>query len=77
MCIRDRAYIESRTNQLYKEFLDIWPSFNEKMMDLETDRERVMADSETDPELEKYSEEELADPIKLIFAVREENGETK
>ena len=64
--------IESRTNQFYKEFLEIWPSFKEKMADLESERNGSLAVVQTDPKLDKYSEEQLTDPFKLISAMEKE-----
>lgn len=75
--IWDEAHIEERTRRFYREFLEIWPSFREKLVEAENDTDEGMYAVEEDPELEKYSEEELADPIKLIFAVREEKEEEK
>ncbi len=73
----DEEHIELRTNQFYEEFLEIWPSFKEKMADLETEGEGALAAAETDPKLEKYSEEELADPFELISAIEKEKKEGK
>lgn len=68
----DEVHIELRTKQFYKEFLEIWPSFKEKMADLDTEENGGLTAVQTDPELEKYSEEQLTDPFKLISAMEEE-----
>ena len=71
-CIWDEEHIENRTQQLFKEVIEIWPRFNEKIAEVKKKKEE---ESEivikSDPELEKFSEEELADPIKLISVVGE------
>lgn len=71
-CIWDEEHIEYRTQQLFKEVIEIWPRFNEKIAEVKKKKEE---ESEivikSDPELEKFSEEELADPIKLISVVGE------
>lgn len=61
----DEEHIDARTNRLYKEFVEIWPSF----------RERASTAPSTDTgdlsNLSLYTEEQLADPLKLLEAMDE------
>lgn len=74
----DEEHIEVRTQQLYHDFLNIWPSFEDKILGSEEKTEREgLSSSEEELKLDKFSEEELADPFKLLDAVREEKLDGK
>lgn len=74
----DEEHIEVRTRQFYEEFIMIWPTFLEKMIRSEEKNEETKSlIIEADPELDKYSEEELSDPLKLLNAVSEDKSDSK
>lgn len=60
--IWDEAHIFARCDTLFKEFLEIWPSY------VPTKR-ALAATDDTDPDLSQYTEEQLADPSILLSAV--------
>lgn len=62
--IWDEKHIESRTQELFNEFLVLWPSFSDWIPPRVT--EQSFAE---EVELSNYTEEQLADPIKLLDAI--------
>ena len=61
----DEAHIASRTNKLYNEFIEIWPSFKDRISTPPT------TDTESMSDLSLYTAEQLADPLKLLEAMDE------
>lgn len=60
----DEAHIAKRLDQLYKEFIQIWPSFKERMPHTPTNEEGGQ-----DADISQYTPEQLADPVKLLEAM--------
>ena len=61
----DENRIANRTNALHNEFLLLWPSFSECISQLD---EQVV-DHESDPDLSRYTQEQLDNPIELLGAI--------
>lgn len=58
----DENSIVKRAEKLFDEFLILWPSFSETVQS-----PRVLAqDPESDPDLSKYTKEQLDNPIELL-----------
>ena len=60
----DEKHIASRLDSLYAEFLELWPSYLPVVNQTGDGN-----DANNDPNLSQYTEEELADPVKLMNAV--------
>ena len=68
----DERHIIERTWKIYHDILEIWPSFQELLLGDEPNKEDMVDDlTEAEPELERFSPEQLADPIELLKAVKE------
>ena len=61
----DENRIANRTNALYNEFLLLWPSFSECIPQLDDQ----VVDHESDPDLSRYTQEQLDNPIELLGAI--------
>ena len=61
----DENRIANRTNALYNEFLLLWPSFSECISQLDDQG----VDHESDPDLSRYTQEQLDNPIELLGAI--------
>ena len=64
----DEPHILERTAQLWKEFIEIWPSFKERLATPATTEESDSTD------LSQYTPEQLADPLKLLEAMDESDA---
>lgn len=58
----DEAHIIKRTNDLFTEFTEIWPSFKERVV-----TEAPVEESEAN--ISQFTAEQLADPLKLLEAM--------
>ena len=58
----DEAHIIKRTNDLFTEFTEIWPSFKERVV-VEAPEE------ESESNISQFTAEQLADPLKLLEAM--------
>ena len=68
----DEPHIMERTRKMYEDILEIWPSFREVLLTDKSGKKDIVDDLvEKEPELERYSPEQLADPIELLKAVKE------
>lgn len=65
----DEGHIDKRTEELYEEFIKLWPTFEERLESQVIEEEYSVEDEIDDPELEGLTQEELADPIKLLDAL--------
>lgn len=64
----DEKHIEERTRALGNEFLALWPSFSDRITT------PVTSTSSAADVLANYSDEQLADPIKLLKAMQQTEG---
>lgn len=64
----DEKHIEERTRALSDEFLALWPSFSDRITTT------VTSPSSATDVLANYSDEQLADPIKLLNAMQQTEG---
>lgn len=62
----DECHIDKRTEELYEEFIKLWPTFEERIGCEVIEEDDNVENEIEDPELEGLTEEELADPIKLL-----------
>lgn len=63
--IWDENRIAKRANALFDEFLILWPSFSETVQYLQA----PVIEHDSDPDLSKFTEEQLNNPIELLGAL--------
>lgn len=64
----DEGHIIARTGAIYKEFIEIWPSYKERIDVYQQD------DSNQGEDASKYTKEQLEDPLKLLKAMGEKEA---
>lgn len=64
----DEKHITARTNELFAEFVTIWPSYKDRIPPAKSDDD---ADS---TDLSQFTEEQFADPLKLLEAMDENDA---